>query len=166
MGLMHDHPMQEGSLVTVQLPTGGSYLELDCTTQWCTPIDDGLFVSGCAFDSISAAATLSLVTAVVREEFNRRVQQRYPFFRPARLVFDTGQTYPAYCRDISRSGLGLMLRHALHPGRVVIEVEVDQDTEVEISLDIRWCHPAGHAWYLAGAKYASVWMDEASARLM
>ena len=166
MGLLHDQPMKVGSMLTVQLPTGGKHLELACTTKWSAKIGDDLFVSGCGFDSLSAAGTLSLVTAVVREEFNRRVQLRYPFFRPATLSFGSGLEQPAYCRDISRGGLGLMLRQAVGPGRVIIQVDVADDIDEAISLDIRWCQPASQGWYLAGAKFASVWLEEVPAKLL
>jgi hypothetical protein len=166
IGLLHDHPLEVDTLLNIHLPTGGTFLDLACTTNWCSQMGDDLYVSGCRFDALSTAATLSLVTAVVREEFNRRVQQRYPFFRSATLNFHGGVTQPGYCRDISRGGLGLMLRQAVRPGRVLIRVEVANDIAEEISLDIRWCQPAAEGWYLAGGKFSRVWIEETPARLL
>ncbi len=166
MGLLHAQPLEVDSSITVGLPRGSRHLQLASTLKWCSEVGEGLYYSGCSFDGLSAGTSLALVSAVVREELNRRVQQRYPFFRPATLCFGTGEEQPVYCRDISRGGMGLMFRQPVRPGRVVIHVEAAKDTNVAISLDIRWCVPAIENWYLGGSKFATVWLEEVPAKLL
>jgi hypothetical protein len=78
---------------------------------------------------------------------DRRTYHRFPFFRPVTLKID-GLTRPAFIRDISDMGLGL-----LH------NLELKRDEQIEISVgserrtlqaSVRSCQQIGDGWYISG----------------
>jgi hypothetical protein len=80
---------------------------------------------------------------------DRRTDHRFPFFRPATIKVD-GLTRPAFIRDVSEMGMGL-----LH------NLELTRDEQIEISVGserrtltalVRRCQQIGEGWYISGCR--------------
>lgn len=167
MGLLHMQPIESGSVVTVSMATRRvAHLDLRCEVRWCSQLGERCFLSGVSFCDLTAGRTLTLVAEVIREELQRRVQKRYPFFRPIMIRSGSGAVFEAYCRDISRGGMGLLLRQQLPAGRAVMTMTDMEGDTCEVSLDVRWCQPVAEDWFLGGATFSNVWLEEIPAKLL
>jgi hypothetical protein len=82
----------------------------------------------------------------------RRGSQRYPFFRPVIVVPKHHRPggLSAYARDISHSGIGLILFWPLETGPVELAIRIGEDEEVTVTGHVHWCQPCGQGWYSAG----------------
>ena len=165
MGLLDVEPTEPGGVFAVRAPVATGHLRVDCESKWCSQIADGCFLSGVRFRDVAASVSLSLLSEVIREEVNRRVQQRFPYFRQVAIRCGGKAWQSAFCRDISREGMGLVHKWPLVPGRAIVRIS-DEEEEHEVSIDIRWCLPAGQGWFFSGGKYASVWLEEVPAKFL
>lgn len=86
---------------------------------------------------------------------------RYPFFCPVDLTLcgDLTSIPSVFIRDISASGLGLMHNTPLENQAVLLRIETDDPSQAVLAK-IRWCRCLGDRWYLSGATFERLWMEE------
>ena len=86
---------------------------------------------------------------------DRRLQRRYPFFRPITISTDVDERtkLSAFSRDISPAGVGLLHGVPLSPGRVGLKIPLTTRHQLDVSAEIGWCAPAGEGWYLSGGRF-------------
>ncbi len=166
MGLLHDQFLEPGRTIKVTLPTRAEHLHLAGEVKWCSHAGEECYLGGVSFRNLAVGTSLALLSEVIREEVSRRMQQRYPFFRPITIRGGHASEQTAFCRDISRGGMGLLHRRPITPGRAIMTISDAEGEHQELSLEIRWCLPSAQDWYLSGAKFASVWLEEVPAKLM
>lgn len=86
----------------------------------------------------------------------RRVEQRYTYFRPLSVVFEDDRrvkSVSAFSRDVSLSGIGLLLATPIERTHCTLRVSDHGGTNVEVPAEVMWCRPCGEGWYLAGARF-------------
>ena len=84
-------------------------------------------------------------------DFNndRRTYQRFPYFRPVALRFET-VLHTAFVRDISESGMGLLHNFELHRDeRFEILVGTERRT---LQACVRNSEPIGDGWWISGCQ--------------
>ena len=86
---------------------------------------------------------------------DRRLQRRYPFFRPITISTDgdEGTKLSAFSRDISPGGIGLLHSMPLGSGRVALKIPLTARLHLDVSAEIGGCAPAGEGWYLSGGRF-------------
>ncbi len=153
IGLMHETALEMGRQFKLSIPLIGRCLEVQCQTKWCSCVGENRYFSGNAYRCTSTPQSFFLLSAVLSEELNRRLQQRFPFFRPATLDSVEGNQQKAFCRDISRSGIGLIHREPVIPGLMVVSISSSSGEDIVGTADIRHCEPMGEGWYTSGGKF-------------
>ena len=85
----------------------------------------------------------------------RREGGRFPFFQPVVLSNDMDGTVSlsAFSRDISAWGIGLLCYWPLRLRPVTMKIYFGEDEEISVHGYVRWCHPCGHGWYVAGISF-------------
>jgi hypothetical protein len=164
--LLHETPLENDSTFTLSIPLMGLKLELQCETKWCTAVGDGEYFSGAVFRCASTPQSFFLLSAVAGEELNRRLAKRSPLFRAVTLEDAQGNPKRAFSRDISPGGIGLLHRHRIPLGTLVIHIPSSQGPDIVTSVDIRRCEPAGDPWYLSGGEFAIPWNQESVTRFL
>jgi len=97
-----------------------------------------------------------LLNRAIEEAYSaRRKEHRYPFFRAASLEpgGSAGTSQPAFVRDISPTGIGLLHALPLDPGLFQVCLPGRGDQPQRIPVQVTWCRPAGADWYLSGGKF-------------
>jgi hypothetical protein len=86
---------------------------------------------------------------------DRRQDQRYPFFQPVTITAEHSRpvALSAFSRDISESGIGLLLYWPLKPGSANLVIHFDRDEPVSVTGYVTWCRPCGQGWYTAGISF-------------
>jgi hypothetical protein len=86
-----------------------------------------------------------LYAAVEATKDARRQHRRYPFFRPAMIAAtdDRATQRPAFIRDISPTGIGLLHTFALDTQRVMVTIPSLSDHPLDIGAELKWSMPAG-----------------------
>ncbi|MGD9128754.1 MAG: PilZ domain-containing protein, partial [Planctomycetia bacterium] len=106
IGLFHNMPLNTGQ-VTLHIPLASDrVLDIDTDIKWCTPAGDGWYFSGGNFLGLSTAQIGLLLIDVIKGDATRRLQQRYPYYRPMTLTIggDEETVRSVFGRDISESG--------------------------------------------------------------
>ena len=85
----------------------------------------------------------------------RRGDTRFAYFAALQATLADGVLVPVYCRDISRTGVGLLSRTPLHDCELCIRLP-DSFGGVSVQAAVRWCQPGGHDWFAAGAEFVEV----------
>jgi hypothetical protein len=84
-----------------------------------------------------------------------RQSRRFPFFQPVTVhLRDNNESLPAFSRDVSAWGIGLLLNRPLDREDVQLTIHFGEREEVSVSGTVRWCQACGHGWYLAGISFA------------
>jgi len=98
---------------------------------------------------------------------DRRQKKRYPFFRPATIAMGHGQgiSLPAFTRDISPKGIGLLHSSPLENGQLTLIIPTSPDHQVEITTNITWCRPCGEGWYLSGGRFQGLSVSQVTSLL-
>lgn len=89
---------------------------------------------------------------------NRRSETRHPFFVPVSLrdPQQGGDAIPAFSRDLSLSGLGLLHHARLEPGCFFEVTFVYRGREVQSTAEVLWCREAGEGWFMSGCRFIPV----------
>jgi hypothetical protein len=153
IGLLHAVPLESGDEFTLSIPLIGRNLSLQCRTDWCEPLVDGWYCSGNDYRCSSAPQTLFLLSAVLVDELHRRLQRRYPYFRPVTLENEEGHKCEAFCRDVSQGGIGLIHRESIALGTTLVSMTSERGENVIAGVDIRRCVPIGNGWYSSGGHF-------------
>jgi hypothetical protein len=168
VGLLHSMPLEPGQ-VTVKLAWGkGSQIDVRTEIRWCRAAGEGWYLSGGRFLRLSVRQVTAFLISAFKAEADRRLKQRYPFFRPITIIPTNGKLteLAAFSRDISPSGIGLLHRVRIDPGYVTVALPSLAGHPLEASTEIRWCAPAGGGWYLSGGRFVSLLLEELPDRLL
>lgn len=97
---------------------------------------------------------------------NRRSEERTKCWLPVEILVSNAadshvawaedDSYRAYIRDISPSGIGLVHNKPIDAHRVVLRVSLEDDESVSLSVCLLWCRPAKEGWLSSGGKVAEV----------
>lgn len=84
-----------------------------------------------------------------------RQGRRFPFFQPVTLSTDDDRlvSLPAFARDISPLGVGLLSNWPVNFQPVHLRIHMTDEQEVELSGFVRWCQPCGQGWYTIGVGF-------------
>ena len=98
---------------------------------------------------------LLLDQAKAADSGDRRNEQRHPFFRPVTIstIGTGGHSFPAFSRDISDSGMGLLSHAQLLPTKVSLTISTESGDKLDLAGEIMWCESCGEGWYLSGIKF-------------
>ena len=106
------------------------------------------------------SATDEAIAECVREAgsattADRRQNRRYPFFRPITITIGgaEGTKLPAFSRDISRAGIGLLHNAPLEPQHVIVTIPRTADHTLNVPMEIIRCEPCGEGWYISGGRF-------------
>ena len=99
--------------------------------------------------------SLLLDYAQAVDKFDRRSEQRHPFFRPVTLstIGVGGHSFSAFARDISASGMGLLSHASLLPTKVSLAISIEPGGKIDLTGEIMWCESCGEGWYLSGVRF-------------
>ena len=81
----------------------------------------------------------------------RRSAERTPFFGPAKIEVEN-HTHPAFTRDVSLPGIGLLHRLPIEPGEITVHIPFPDGTLSQRTL-ILWCRDVGDGWYASGGRF-------------
>jgi hypothetical protein len=157
IGLVHETPLATG-LATLQLSR--PRIEITVAIGSCRAYH-GWYISYGTFVGLSTAKMSRLALATAAEKVNRRLALRYPFFCPVALTLcsDLISIPAVFIRDISSSGVGLLHNSPLENQAVLLRIETD-DPSHTVLAKIRWCRAASDGWYLSGATFERLLMEE------
>lgn len=153
IGLLHDAHLAPGHQFTLVMQLLGRDLEFQCQTQWCVPITDRWYSSGNDYACAMTPQSLCLWPAILADGLQRRVQRRYPFYRPVTLEDARGATCAAICRDISLGGISFLHRGAIRLGHTVVSIPTSAGDQLVARANIRRCEPIGDGWYTSGGQF-------------
>ncbi len=86
----------------------------------------------------------------------QRSELRVPFFRPLSITSEGGKPRPAFGRDLSPAGIGLMHAYELEPGLFTVEIPLEGRAPMRLQTKIAWCKPSGPEWHLSGGRILRV----------
>ncbi len=153
IGLLHQIPLETGCKFTLAIPLIGRVLEIQCETNWCRQVGDHQYFSGNTYQCVTTPQSLLLLSAALSQTLNRRLCQRHPFVRPATLDDMQGNSQPAFCRDVSRLGIGLIHRQPIAPGQFMVSIPSPTGDDIVATADLRHCSPIGLGWYSSGGQF-------------
>ena len=97
---------------------------------------------------------------------NRRSEERTKCWLPVEILVSNAadshvswaedDSYRAYIRDISPSGIGLVHNKPIDAHRVVLRVALENNASVSLSVCLLWCRPVKKEWSSSGGKVAEV----------
>ncbi len=89
------------------------------------------------------------------DEQERRQLHRKPFLRQAEIILpgEPATSAPAFCRDISRSGIGLLHERPLDVGDEFELTIPLLGKQLELHCTLEWCSCLGETQYLSGSRY-------------
>jgi len=101
------------------------------------------------------AAQEMCLNEAIAEQTERRRLHRKPFLRKATISAwqDEMIAQPAFCRDISRDGIGLLHEVPLEPGMEFCVTIPLVGAELEIECEANWCQQVGKNQYFSGNAY-------------
>lgn len=116
----------------------------------------------------SALIVNKLVKEASRDLTSNRRQRRIPFFRPTTISIRSQQHQCAtgFSRDISSTGIGLLHRFRLDDSCTSVSIPTAMGGRTDISVEIAWCEPCGQGWYLSGAQYCGLRMQQSLSLLL
>ncbi len=97
---------------------------------------------------------LCLQEAMAEEQERRRLHRK-PFLRQAEIVVAASSSisYPAFCRDISRSGIGLLHEQPLEiGGEFALKIPL-LGYHLELHCTTQWCSCLGECRYFSGSGF-------------
>ena len=83
---------------------------------------------------------------------NVRSNERLELSVPAEIRTPRGNTIAAMTREISRTGIGLLHRGAVSPGKVVVRM-ASESREFQYNVQIEWCHPCDNGMFMSGGSF-------------
>jgi hypothetical protein len=95
-----------------------------------------------------------LDTAIAATRAARRGERRYPFFSPAMITAEDGNgVHPAFVRDISPAGIGLLHSTPLNANRVMVSISSLAGRPLDMIVEVKWCRPCGEEWHISGGRF-------------
>jgi hypothetical protein len=107
--------------------------------------------------ALTPNASLHDLFVEARDTYERetRVEMRYALLRPISIQAGD-QIQTGFSREISRTGISLLHSRELPRGLVVVSIPTEQGPELRIQVQIGWCRPAGHGWFISGGEFAAI----------
>ncbi len=105
-----------------------------------------------AFDAGKAIYQL-VIEAMHEDRQDQRAEVRFPLFRPVMVSLANGQSYSAFSREISTSGMGLIHNYELPPSEVELSICSEEGYSVKVRTQIIWCRACGEGWYISGGRF-------------
>lgn len=100
---------------------------------------------------------------------NRRSEKRTKCSLPVEILVNNAEgryvpwteddSHKAYIRDISPSGIGLLLNKRVDAHRAILRVILENDECVSLSACLLWCRPVKEGWFSSGGKLTEVIAD-------
>jgi len=89
---------------------------------------------------------------------DRRGTGRTPFFGPVTISLGGEEvpSFPAFARDLSPLGVGLLHIMPLEPGQVIVTLRDADGDSLSLRTQIVWCESAGEGWYVSGGRFFDV----------
>ena len=86
----------------------------------------------------------------------RRTEPRHPLVRPVQIFVGNDPGVLAFCKDMSKQGVGIITNLELKVGTVaVLTIHSTSGTPVHLKCEVRWSDPFGKGWFLTGWKFLS-----------
>ena len=87
---------------------------------------------------------------------DRRAATRYPCFQAVQISGGdiVGASRGGFAREISASGIGLLHRYSIVPGRICVTVNDITGVNRDLPVEILWCRACGEGWYISGGRFA------------
>ena len=88
----------------------------------------------------------------------RRTEPRLPYFGPVTvgLPHEDSVSLPAFARDLSPGGIGLVHLMPIAPGQVTVALPLPSGRDVALVTQILWCRDFGDGWYTSGGRFLDV----------
>jgi hypothetical protein len=88
----------------------------------------------------------------------RRTELRLPYFGPVSvgLPNESSVSLPAFARDLSPGGIGLVHLMPIAPGEVTVALPLPSGKPVQLVTRILWCRDFGDGWYTSGGRFLDV----------
>lgn len=96
-----------------------------------------------------------LVEARSNDKRKARRGFRYPFFHATTIENQSGNTFAAFSRDISASGIGLLHKMELPLEEVQLTTATERGNAVNVRAQIIRCEPCGEGWFVSGGNFVS-----------
>ncbi len=159
IGMVHDAPV---SLAPKELQLSSPKIELNVKVNRCRRLSARWHISYGQFVCLSPSKIAKLAIATAADKLNQRLAQRYPFFRPISLKLCSNQKMisSVFCRDISSTGIGLFHDVPLDKQQVLLRIADDDVFAQAVLARICWCTPCANGWYVSGAKFEPLLMEE------
>jgi hypothetical protein len=164
IGLLHkmELPLDEVRLKTAT--DRGNVVDVRAQITRCEPCGEGWFISGGNFVAPTLHDTERLrrrLRPVLREaremdELADPTRTRYPCFRSASILLDSGIRYFGFSRDISINSIGLLHDIELPLTEMEINIATERGYAVKVRTQITYCAPCGQGWFLSGGKFSSI----------
>ncbi len=110
----------------------------------------------CETEMVSGQAARELcLNEAIADDAERRQLHRKPFLHRAtlRISDDPLTSMPAYCRDLSRDGIGLLHDDAIEDGTQYHVTIPLLGRKVEFSCQSSWCRQVAEGQYFSGGTY-------------
>ena len=105
------------------------------------------------FDLAPSDMTIhDLITEAVDVQERAQGPERYPLFRPLWLNMH-GRQYPAFSREVSEIGIGLLHDFELMAQEVQISSRCKGNRVFQARTRITWCRSLGQGWYISGGRF-------------
>jgi hypothetical protein len=83
---------------------------------------------------------------------NVRANERLELSVPAEIKTQRGNTIAAMTREISRTGIGMLHRGSLSPGKVIVRM-ASETREFQYHVLIEWCSPCDNGMFMSGGRF-------------
>lgn len=115
-------------------------------------------MSTTSYEVSSYQLPLATLQALLAEEprdgaAERRREPRFTFFAPALLIGSDGEPLRAFTREISRTGVGIVLERSL-PRSAQYKFTLSESTvPFEVIAEVVWSREIADGWVLAGFRF-------------
>jgi len=167
IGLLHNVPVEPGPLSLTISTTRDRQIDVSTKIAWCQSCGVGWYFSGGRFTGLSVVNSASLLLPAMAE-VDRRLKQRYPFFRPVTITIadSQGTKLPGFSRDISTSGIGLLHKTPLETQHAILTIPRKAHQPFDVRSEIMWCKPCGNGWYVNGGPFVRPMFEQLPDRLL
>jgi len=83
---------------------------------------------------------------------NLRANERLELSVPAEIKTQRGNTVSAMTREISRTGIGMLHRGSVTPGKVTVQM-ASESRQFEYQVQLEWCTPCDNGMFMSGGKF-------------